>query len=900
MQNKQLTISSSNITRCFLLFIVLLTIGIGLYGYNYTNAWLAEKKYTLNSIAGSLQKRIDTYRYMTYQVYDKFGNAPAQNVDPGLQETRLRPDVYYVEKPHKKTDAVIFGSHDENTLAMIANISDYLDNRWGAKTESYAMYYLNGQDNSLSLITTQPLKELASRFRESYLTTSADERRAEMLQQANMLDERESFSDLRKQRFQNAYSFSIRTTFNQPGHLATVIAFDLPINDIIPANLARANFLLLPDDVELDDSAIPAETALGAQAAMSGGWVEFSAALPNAPLKVVYRVSAINLAIDLLRNNIWLIAVNLLLLALSMLSIYFIRRQYIRPSENMAVELEAERALNQEIVSSLPSGLLVYSFANNAVIASNKIAEHLLPHLSLQKIAHMAEQHHGVIQATVNNEVYEIRIFRSQLSPDTYLFLMHDQDKEVMVNKRLQQARREYDKNVQARKLMLHNLGIELNQPVRQMHDLVDSLHNQPDEEQQQALLGQLTAASSSVLGLIDNITLLTRLETQDWQPTREPFNPAAMIDELLLEALPTLNQKGLALFKHFQLDVEQNYIGDANALRKVISLLVHYAIITTACGKISLVIDHEPEHPDRLIFQINDTGSGISNEEISNLNYPFLSQTLVDRFNHGSGLTFFLCNQLCKKLNGQLDIRSKVDIGTRYTIRVAMEMERKEPQEQEKLLDGVTALLDITSDEVRGIVTRLLQAYGADCLVAEDRAVNRDYDVLLTDNPQRADDYTLLLATDEPGWQALDKRYIRVNYNLNGALIDAVLMLIEQQMAALEQEESPLSLSSEDIQLYEKQLKSSDYYGLFVDTVPDDVKKLYTEAGSSDFNALSQTAHRLKGVFAMLNLLPGKQLCESLEQRIAEGDAPEIENNISQIDFFVSRLLKQGSQQHE
>lgn len=29
------------------------------------------------------------------------------------------------------------------------------------------MYYLNGQDNSLSLITTQPLKELASRFREA-------------------------------------------------------------------------------------------------------------------------------------------------------------------------------------------------------------------------------------------------------------------------------------------------------------------------------------------------------------------------------------------------------------------------------------------------------------------------------------------------------------------------------------------------------------------------------------------------------------------------------------------------------------------------------------------------------------------------------------------------------------
>lgn len=86
-------------------------------------------------------------------------------------------------------------------------------------------------------------------------------------------------------------------------------------------------------------------------------------------------------------------------------------------------------------------------------------------------------------------------------------------------------------------------------------------------------------------------------------------------------------------------------------------------------------MIDHEPGHVDRLIFHINDIGSSISDEEISNLNYPFLNQMHVDRFNHGSGLTFLLCNQLCKKLNGQLDICSKVDIGTRHTIRITMKM---------------------------------------------------------------------------------------------------------------------------------------------------------------------------------------------------------------------------------
>lgn len=899
-QNRQLAIRYRYISRSFWLFIVLLAVAIGLYAYNYTNTYLAEKKYAVNTVANALQKRIDNYRYLTYQIYDKFGHPGSQPVAITRKETRLRPDVYYVEKSHKKTDAVIFGNHNSTTLAMITNISDFLDSRWGAKTEDYAMYYLNGQDNSLSLVTTQSFKQLTSRLKENYLTASVSARRTEMLQQTNLLDKRESFSDLRKQRFQNTYSFSIRTTFNQPGHLASVIAFELPVHDIIPLNMAHSSFSLQFNDDEFDESVIPNETTADTVAVLKNHWVEFSASLPNAPLKLVYRVSAFNLATDLLRNNIWLLVVNLQLLVLAMMGIYFIRQQYIHPSENIAAKLENERALNQEIVANLPSGLLVYDFASNAIITSNKIAEHLLPHLNLQKIARMAEQHHGVTQATVNNEIYEIRIFRSQRSAETYLFLLNNQDKEVMVNKRLQQARHEYDKNVQARKLMLHNLGNELNQPVRQIRDLAESLGAQPDKKQQQALLKRLNLASASVLALIDNITLLTQLETQDWQPSHHPFSPATLLDRLLLETLPAMNQKGLALFSHFHLDVNQQYLGDASALGKIISSLIHYAIITTDCGKISLLVEQEVDRPEHLVFHINDTGAGISDKEINNLSYPFLSQTLVDRFNQGSGLTFFLCNQLCKKLNGQLDIHSKIGIGTRYTIRVVMELEKKEAAATEKLLDGVTALLDITSNEVRSIVTHLLNAYGANCIIADNCQSNRDYNMLLTDNPQQASDYTLLLASDEIGWQRLDRSYIRVNYNLHGAMIDAILLLIEQQMITPAQPEHDLTLATDDIQPYEKQLRSSDYYSLFINTVPEDVKKLYTEADNNDFAALSQTTHRLKGVFAILNLLSGKLLCESLEQHIADGDALKIENNISQIDLFVSRLLlqEQGSQQ--
>ncbi|MBU5900650.1 hypothetical protein JVW24_26385, partial [Vibrio cholerae O1] len=68
----------------------------------------------------------------------------------------------------------------------------YLDTLWGAEGAPWSMYYLNGQDNSMILVSTLPLKDLSAGFKENSINAIADSRRAEMLQQANALDERES------------------------------------------------------------------------------------------------------------------------------------------------------------------------------------------------------------------------------------------------------------------------------------------------------------------------------------------------------------------------------------------------------------------------------------------------------------------------------------------------------------------------------------------------------------------------------------------------------------------------------------------------------------------------------------------------------------------------------------
>ncbi|PIJ50076.1 phosphotransferase RcsD [Erwinia sp. OLTSP20] len=882
----KLSFTSGNVTRFFVLFIVVLLLALGFMVNSAVNSWLTSKRYDMASIAHSMQKRIDTYRFATWQIYENLAASAAGATPGNLQETRLRPDVYYLEKNRRKTEALIFGSHDGNTLDMTQRISDYLDTLWGAENSNWSMYFLNGQDNSLIVISTLPLKDMATRYKETAINNLVDARRAEMLQQATALDERESFSPLRRFTWQNDHYFTLRTTFNQPGHLATVVAFDLPINDLIPATMPLENFQLRQDNSavnEDDDADDDDEMSNNTHVAFTNPNIEITASLPSTPLQLLYRVSVTNLIADTLRNLLWPLLADFILLILSLAGLFLLRQQSLRPGEHQSAELDSVRMLNEEIVSSLPLGLLVYDFAANRTIISNKIAEHLLPHLNLQKIINMSDQHQGVLQATVNNEVYEIRHARSMIAPQTQLFLMRDQDRELLVNKKLQRAQQILDKNHQIRQQLLQNLGHSLQKPLKLLVEKLQAIAPSRLEETQ----AQAIDASQGLSRLVDDIVLLNQLEIQDWAPDAASFNLQQLLDALTQEILPSITRKGLQLIVDNQLSSEEMRFGDSRAIHKVLSTLLHYAITTTAWGRISMKISSPAERPDQLVMQIVDTGSGLKEEEIGNTDFPFLGETSADRFGAASGLAFFLCKQLCKQLGGALEIQARPDIGTRYNVTLHAPQEPQQERE-EKLLEGVTTLIDIAVEDIRKIVIRLLENWGAICLMPDERLSSQEYDLLLTDDPANLSAWSLLLTDDEPGFTAIGPGQFRVNFNITGAMQDALLQLIEQQLSeegVTETEE----VTSQQI--------ASGYFQLFVDTVPDDVKRLYNEATNEDYSSLALTAHRLKGVFAMLNLTQGKRLCEILEQHIKACDTSNIENTTSQIDQYVNELLQQGNQ---
>ena len=872
-----------NITRYFLLLIVVLLVMMGVMVQSAVNTWLKDKSYQIVDITHAIHKRVDTWRYVTWQIYDNIAATPSSPGAEGLQETRLKQDVYYLEKPRRKTEALIFGSHDSSTLEMTQRISTYLDTLWGAENIPWSMYYLNGQDNSLILISTLPLKDLTSGFKESTIGNIVDSRRAEMLQQANALDERESFSSLRRLVWQNGHYFTLRTTFNQPGHLATVVAFDLPINDLIPAGMPLDSFHLVPDASSTTEHVNEKESPDSVSISFNNSKIEISSALDTTDMRLVWQVPFGSLLLDTLQNILLPLLLNIALLALALFGYTTFRHLPARSTEvapNLAAnnELRILRAINEEIVSLLPLGLLVHDQEANRTVISNKIADHLLPHLNLQNITSMAEQHQGVIQATINNELYEIRLFRSQISSRTQIFIIRDQDREVLVNKKLKQAQRLYEKNQQARAAFMQNIGNALKDPAKTLAANAAAL-NTPDSQ-------KLANQADVLVRMVDEIQLANLLESDAWKGESTLFSVQALIDDVVPEVLPAIKRKGLQLLIKNHLSAHDERRGDRDALRRILLLLIQYAVTTTQIGKITLEVDQDESEAERLTFRILDTGEGVTLQEVDNLHFPFINDTQGDHYGKANPLTFWLCDQLARKLGGHLNIKAREELGTRYIVHVKMPLHDQHADSEERLLDDVCVMVDVTSNDVRSIVLRQLENWGATCITPDERLNSQEYDLFLTDNPSNLTASGLLLSDDESGVRKIGPGQLRVNFNMSNAMQEAVLELIEEQLAQEELQELPLGGDAN------AELHASGYYALFVDTVPDDVKRLYTEAAISDFAALAQTAHRLKGVFAMLNLVPGKQLCEALEHLIQEKDAPGIEKYISDIDAYVKSLL--------
>ncbi len=185
----------------------------------------------------------------------------------------------------------------------------------------------------------------------------------------------------------------------------------------------------------------------------------------------------------------------------------------------------------------------------------------------------------------------------------------------------------------------------------------------------------QLAAALSAANELLE--VLNATLDTETAMAGRlvvvnRPFDPAGLAVATVQMHRPKAAAKGLELDLHVDEGLSGAASGDPARVRQVLSSLVGNAVKYTARGRVEIRVQRIG--PDRIRFEVADTGPGLSPEELERAFEPFSRIERIGLGLPGAGLGLPLSLELTRLMGGELAAESAVGVGSRFWFDLAFD----------------------------------------------------------------------------------------------------------------------------------------------------------------------------------------------------------------------------------
>ena len=167
------------------------------------------------------------------------------------------------------------------------------------------------------------------------------------------------------------------------------------------------------------------------------------------------------------------------------------------------------------------------------------------------------------------------------------------------------------------------------------------------------------------LLALINDILDLSRIESGSMDFRFAGYNLTFVMQQIY-DSQRLSMPRGVELVMKLPEGEGKSIVTDSVRLKQVINNFINNAKKFTTQG--SITFGFQTEEPGHTVFFVEDTGSGISEENQRRIFERFYK---VDSFTQGAGLGLSICQTIVERFRGEINVSSELGKGTRFTVRV-------------------------------------------------------------------------------------------------------------------------------------------------------------------------------------------------------------------------------------
>lgn len=355
-------------------------------------------------------------------------------------------------------------------------------------------------------------------------------------------------------------------------------------------------------------------------------------------------------------------------------------------------------------------------------------------HLSANKIYLTQQQHQEFFRFFILLVIIAITIITS-------LLLMHNRQLQLnnLVGKRtksLKEAMNKANYANKAKSQFLANMSHEIRTPMNSVVGFAQLANVSNDIVEIKSYLHNIDISSGLLLHIVNNILDISKIESEKLFLTHEPFNMHVVLNRIYSVFEAEADKKALTWHLKDNIPSVLNFSGDQARIEQILINLCGNAIKFTHKGGVSITADliSKIDNKAHISITVKDTGIGISQEQIERLFTPFIqADSSTSRDFGGTGLGLSIAKKLSLLMDGDIIIKSEVDVGSHFIFTCWLPLTRvsvKDTTKEDKLFERLSNKQDRnyspTNTSPPKKAEKPKQLAELNVLVAEDNRINQ------------------------------------------------------------------------------------------------------------------------------------------------------------------------------